>query len=477
MIKRIIATLLSVTMVFGTSLCANAADTDANKAAANIAVKLGDANSDGAINAVDASITLSNYARYATSKDKPTEFELATQDVNGDGSVNAVDASTILSYYAYTSVGGKLNFPEYLKDPNADPKDSTTTTTTTTTTAAKTTTTTSISVTTTSATTAKLVSSTTTTTSAVTTTTTKVTTTTAKPVSTTTTSKATTTTSATSTTTVTSTTTSPVSTTTIINPKEYDWEKDNLSFMTNALLEEIVTDDNKIDISGFFNKADIKPDTDIKIKDTDIALVDRINPVIFVISDNTLTIYPPGTKKEVVTIDYTANTTTFVPYCFKDFNGNKVKDSIMDISTFELIMELDSECELNPAGFSDYLKSKNGKFSEIDKGFYYVRYYDNNSIRTCAVVTPDSYSKYFVECEIDEMILSYPVKTTVPCLLDTTYLYIEDAMVYPSLISGVATNKELNSLIKAFKIVDETDDNGKIHHILRPVEELETTPV
>ena len=427
----------------------------------------GDANGDGAINAVDASITLSNYARYATTKDKPTEYELTTQDVNGDGFVNAVDASTILSYYAYTSVGGKLSFPEYLKNPNSDPKETTSNTTVTTIS------TTTIAVKTTSTTTAKH-SGTTTTAKVTSTTAQPSTTTTAKPLSTTTSSA-----TSTSTTTVTLPATSPISTTTIINPKEYDWEKDNLSFMTNALLEEIVTDDNKIDISGFFNKADIKPDTDIKIKDTDIALVDRLSPVIFVISDNTLTIYLPGTKKEVVTIDYTANTTTFVPYCFKDFNGNKVNDSIMDISTFELIMELDFKLELqsSPTDFSDYLKSKNGKFSEIDKGFYGVRYYDNNSIRTCAVVTPDSYSKYFVECEIDEMILSYPVKTTVPCLLDTAYLYIEDAMVYPSLISGVATNKELNFLIKAFKIVDETDDNGKIHHILRPVEDLETSSV
>ena len=173
MIKRIIATLLSVTMVFGTSLCANAAEANSDEAAAHTTIKLGDADGDGAINAVDASIALSNYARYATSKDKPTEYELATQDVNKDGAVNAVDASTILSYYAYTSVGGKLSFPEYLKNPNADPKATTTTTTVTTT--AKTTTTTAKP--------------------ATTTTTAKVTTTTAKPTSTTaTTTKVTTTT-------------------------------------------------------------------------------------------------------------------------------------------------------------------------------------------------------------------------------------------------------------------------------------------
>lgn len=209
MIKKIIATLLSVTMVFGTSLCANAAEANSDEAASHTTIKLGDADGDGVINAVDASIALSNYARYATSKDKPTEYELATQDVNKDGAVNAVDASIILSYYAYTSVGGKLSFPEYLKNPNADPKATTTTTTVTTT--AKTTTTTAKPATTTTTvktttTTAKPVS---------TTTTTKVTTTTAKPVSTTTTTKVTTTTakpvSSTTTTTsaVTTTTTKP----------------------------------------------------------------------------------------------------------------------------------------------------------------------------------------------------------------------------------------------------------------------------
>ena len=192
----------------------------------------GDANGDGAINAVDASITLSNYARYATTKDKPTEYELATQDVNGDGFVNAVDASTILSYYAYTSVGGKLSFPEYLNNPNANPK-ATTTTTTVTTTAKTTTTTAEPAATTTTAkvttTTAKPATTTTTTT------TTKITTTTVKPITTTT-------TSATSTTTVTSTITSPISTTTIIiNPKDFDYGDEKIN---NFVLEN--TDNNNI---------------------------------------------------------------------------------------------------------------------------------------------------------------------------------------------------------------------------------------
>ena len=66
-------------------------------------VSLGDPNGDGAINAVDASIMLSNYARYATSADKPTAEELAAGDVDKNGAVNAVDASNVLSFYAYQS--------------------------------------------------------------------------------------------------------------------------------------------------------------------------------------------------------------------------------------------------------------------------------------------------------------------------------------------------------------------------------------
>lgn len=76
---------------------------------------LGDPNGDGAINAVDASIILSDYARYSTSDDKPTAEELASGDVNKDGSINAVDASTVLSYYAYCSTHEPTAFEEYLK--------------------------------------------------------------------------------------------------------------------------------------------------------------------------------------------------------------------------------------------------------------------------------------------------------------------------------------------------------------------------
>jgi hypothetical protein len=78
-------------------------------------VSLGDPNGDGKINAVDASIILSNYARFSTSDEKPTADETASCDVNKDGKINAVDASTVLAYYAYCATNEAVAFEEFLK--------------------------------------------------------------------------------------------------------------------------------------------------------------------------------------------------------------------------------------------------------------------------------------------------------------------------------------------------------------------------
>ncbi|WP_303838042.1 leucine-rich repeat protein [Ruminococcus flavefaciens] len=78
-------------------------------------VSLGDPNGDGKINAVDASIILSNYARFSTSDEKPTADETASCDVNKDGKINAVDASTVLTYYAYCATNEAVAFEDFLK--------------------------------------------------------------------------------------------------------------------------------------------------------------------------------------------------------------------------------------------------------------------------------------------------------------------------------------------------------------------------
>ena len=78
-------------------------------------INLGDANSDYSINAVDASIILSTYAKIQTTTDYlMSEDEIKKMDVNNDGSVDAVDASCVLSYYAFISTDGTGGIKEFL---------------------------------------------------------------------------------------------------------------------------------------------------------------------------------------------------------------------------------------------------------------------------------------------------------------------------------------------------------------------------
>lgn len=66
---------------------------------------LGDVNSDGMVNAVDASEVLAEYARLSSEQEGEfDEAQTAASDVNMDGFTDAVDASNILAYYAYLSV-------------------------------------------------------------------------------------------------------------------------------------------------------------------------------------------------------------------------------------------------------------------------------------------------------------------------------------------------------------------------------------
>lgn len=67
--------------------------------------KYGDVNSDGTVNAVDASMMLSYYADVQTGgAEKYTGAETMSMtllgDYNNDGTVNATDASCVLNVYA-----------------------------------------------------------------------------------------------------------------------------------------------------------------------------------------------------------------------------------------------------------------------------------------------------------------------------------------------------------------------------------------
>ncbi len=77
----------------------------------------GDVNGDGKIDAMDASITLYNYALASTGHDYELNSEqLTAADANNDGKVDAVDASAILTYYAYSSANGKSSFDEFMNE-------------------------------------------------------------------------------------------------------------------------------------------------------------------------------------------------------------------------------------------------------------------------------------------------------------------------------------------------------------------------
>ena len=134
MFKKKIKTLISVAMA---DLMLMASGVNA------YAVSLGDINSDNAINAVDASDILAEYARVSTNqKSQFTEEQQTAADVDNNCFINGLEASLILSFYAYRATSGTMEFEAYLKNPPATTTKATTTTTTTTTTATTTTTTT-----------------------------------------------------------------------------------------------------------------------------------------------------------------------------------------------------------------------------------------------------------------------------------------------------------------------------------------------
>lgn len=88
------------------------------------AAGLGDITGDNAIDAVDASGILAEYARISTNQ-KPqfTEEQNKAADVDKNGSINAIDASQVLSFYAYkaTSSGETVGFEEFLVNPPVTP--------------------------------------------------------------------------------------------------------------------------------------------------------------------------------------------------------------------------------------------------------------------------------------------------------------------------------------------------------------------
>ncbi len=71
----------------------------------------GDVNNDNEINALDASQTLSEYAKTSVGNSASfSQTQSLAADVNMDSKINASDASAILAYYADKSTGNKASF-------------------------------------------------------------------------------------------------------------------------------------------------------------------------------------------------------------------------------------------------------------------------------------------------------------------------------------------------------------------------------
>ena len=75
----------------------------------------GDMNSDGKVDAVDASTILSVYAKRSSGESISgfSKSDDVKADVNDDLVVDSVDASMVLSYYSCASSSGKKSAEEY----------------------------------------------------------------------------------------------------------------------------------------------------------------------------------------------------------------------------------------------------------------------------------------------------------------------------------------------------------------------------
>ena len=76
---------------------------------------LGDINNDSLVDAVDASMVLTEYALISTSGiGEFTDNQKKSADLNNDGIMDSVDASLILAYYAYISTDGSDAIEKWL---------------------------------------------------------------------------------------------------------------------------------------------------------------------------------------------------------------------------------------------------------------------------------------------------------------------------------------------------------------------------
>lgn len=79
------------------------------------AASLGDCNSDGMVNASDATDVLKYYSSLSTGGDVWASAKVRLADMDGDSKVDSTDASYILSYYSAVSTGSEMTPEKYME--------------------------------------------------------------------------------------------------------------------------------------------------------------------------------------------------------------------------------------------------------------------------------------------------------------------------------------------------------------------------
>lgn len=119
-INKILASFLSA------SFCIFSAFSYAN-ASNEAQLLLGDADLNGTIDSVDASLILGEYSASSTGGTSTLDStQKKCADVDRNSTIDSVDASHVLAYYAYISTGGKSNIVDFL-DGEYEPAATTTT--------------------------------------------------------------------------------------------------------------------------------------------------------------------------------------------------------------------------------------------------------------------------------------------------------------------------------------------------------------
>ena len=110
-------------VVVSAAICAGASEIPArfsDNATAIVSdeeILLGDASMDGFVNAIDASMVMSEYALLSTSnKTIFSEKQTKAADVNKDGKCDSIDATIILAYYSRVTTRGFITIEEYVNN-------------------------------------------------------------------------------------------------------------------------------------------------------------------------------------------------------------------------------------------------------------------------------------------------------------------------------------------------------------------------